>query len=97
MTDLIPLHDPTTGATAKILPARGFNCFSYQPVVQGEPVEVLWTAPDFVTGQSKASHSGIPIMFPFAGRLRARASLRRPFVRVGGGRRHRQRHSRIRH
>jgi aldose 1-epimerase len=70
MTETITLHDETTGASAKILPARGFNCYSYQPLVAGEAVEVLWTAPDFVSGQSKASHSGIPILFPFPGRLR---------------------------
>jgi aldose 1-epimerase len=70
MLDIVALHDPTTGATAKVMPARGFNCFSYQPVFLGEPVEVLWTAPDFVTGQSKASHNGIPVLFPYPGRLR---------------------------
>lgn len=70
MSDSITLREPTTGATAKVLPARGFNCYSFQPVVQGEPFEVLWTAPDFVSGGSKPSHSGIPILFPFPGRLR---------------------------
>ncbi len=70
MTDIVTLTDPTTGASAKIAPGRGFNCFSYRPVVGGEPVEVLWTAEDFVSGQGRASHSGIPILFPFPGRLR---------------------------
>ena len=70
MSEIIALHDTTTGATAKIAPARGFNCFSYLPVLDGRPIEVLWTAADFVAGQGKPSHSGIPIMFPFPGRLR---------------------------
>ncbi|HEY4308839.1 MAG TPA: aldose 1-epimerase [Pirellulales bacterium] len=70
MSDIITLHDATTGATAKIAPQRGFNCFSYQPVVGGEANEVLWTAADFVAGGGKGSHSGIPILFPFPGRLR---------------------------
>ncbi|HVU88490.1 MAG TPA: aldose 1-epimerase [Pirellulales bacterium] len=70
MSDVITLHDSTTGATARIAPQRGFNCFSYQPVVDGQPFEVLWTAEDFVAGGGKGSHSGIPILFPFPGRLR---------------------------
>ena len=70
MPEIITLHDATTGATAKIAPQRGFNCFSYKPVVDGEAVEVLWTADDFVAGGGKGSHSGIPILFPFPGRLR---------------------------
>ncbi len=70
MADIITLHDATTGASAKIAPRRGFNCFSYQPLSGGTPVEVLWTDPQFVGGQAKASHSGIPILFPFPGRLR---------------------------
>ncbi len=70
MSDIITLHDATTGATAKIAPRRGFNCFSYQPVLEGQTIEVLWTAEDFVAGGGKGSHSGIPILFPFPGRLR---------------------------
>jgi len=70
MTEIVTLREPTTGATAKVLPARGFNCFSFQPVLHGEAVETLWAAPDFVAGDGKPSHSGIPILFPFPGRLR---------------------------
>lgn len=70
MTDIVTLTDPTTGASAQIAPQRGFNCFSYRPVVDGAPVEVLWTAEDFLSGQGRGSHSGIPILFPFPGRLR---------------------------
>ncbi|MBI2824394.1 MAG: aldose 1-epimerase [Planctomycetia bacterium] len=70
MHETITLRDATTGATARILPGRGFNCYNFQPLLDGEPVEVLWAAADFVTGQAKASHSGIPVLFPFPGRLR---------------------------
>ncbi len=70
MLETITLHEATTGATAKILPARGFNCYSYQAILDGAPVEALWAADDFASGQGKASHSGIPILFPFPGRLR---------------------------
>jgi aldose 1-epimerase len=66
----VTLHDDQSGATAKILVNYGFNCYSFRPAPTGEPIEVLWAAPDFEEGQGKPSHSGIPILFPFAGRLR---------------------------
>lgn len=66
----IVLEDAASGSTAKILSGYGFNCYSFQPVLGGEPIETLWAAPDFTSGQSKPSHSGIPILFPFPGRLR---------------------------
>lgn len=50
---------------AKISPENGFNLFSL--VVEG--VELLWTAPEFLSGNASASGSGIPILFPFPGRL----------------------------
>ncbi|HUY31288.1 MAG TPA: aldose 1-epimerase [Pirellulales bacterium] len=66
----VTLHDDQSGATAKILVQHGFNCYSFRPAPAGEPIEVLWAAADFEAGQGKPSHSGIPILFPFAGRLR---------------------------
>jgi aldose 1-epimerase len=66
----IMLEDAASGASAKILSGYGFNCYSFRPALGGQPIEVLWAAPDFASGQSKASHSGIPILFPFPGRLR---------------------------
>ena len=68
--ETISLHHAASGARAKVLPGLGFNCFSFQGVVAGEPVETLWAADDFTTGKVRASHSGIPLLFPFAGRLR---------------------------
>lgn len=65
----INLTDPTTGATARVMAAVGFNCFSYQPVLDGKPVELLWSEPEFATGQGRPTRSGIPILFPFPGRL----------------------------
>lgn len=65
----IYLADPTSGATAKILPGYGFNCYSFQTMHGGQPVEALWSAADFESGREKASHSGIPILFPFPGRI----------------------------
>ncbi len=62
-------HAPS-GATAQILPEFGFNCFSWRPVVDGESLDALWAVPDFAAGTGKPSHSGIPILFPFPGRIR---------------------------
>lgn len=65
----IVLRDPNSGSTAKVLPGFGFNCYSFAPVVSGEAIETLWAAADFDSGQQRASHSGIPLLFPFPGRL----------------------------
>jgi len=35
-------------------------------------VDVLWSEPEFETGQKRASGSGIPLLFPYAGRLRGK-------------------------
>jgi aldose 1-epimerase len=60
----------STGSTAAIAPALGFNCFSFAPVIAGQAVEVLWHDPQFRDGNTRPSRSGIPILFPFAGRIR---------------------------
>src|SRR5258707_12428701 len=67
---MLTLVDPASGALAKVLPEVGFNCFSYAPIIDGEPVELLWSAPDFEYVGTRPTASGIPILFPFAGRLR---------------------------
>lgn len=66
---MITLVDPASGAIAKLLPEVGFNCFSYAPVIDGEKVELLWSAPGFESGKLRSTASGIPILFPYAGRL----------------------------
>jgi aldose 1-epimerase len=65
----ITIVDPATGSMAKVLPEAGFNCYSYVPVLDGEPVELLWSAPGFESSGERPTASGIPILFPFAGRL----------------------------
>jgi aldose 1-epimerase len=68
--ETISITDASTGSVAAIAPALGFNCFSFAPVVDGQPVEVLWHDPQFRDGNTRPSRSGIPILFPFAGRIR---------------------------
>jgi aldose 1-epimerase len=70
---VIELLDDETGATARILVGLGLNCFSFRPVVAGQAVEVLWSEPDFALGRARAAGSGIPLMFPFPGRLRGKS------------------------
>ncbi|MDP9470620.1 MAG: aldose 1-epimerase, partial [Chloroflexota bacterium] len=69
----ILLHDEASGSTASILPSLGFNCYNFQAVVTEDPVQVLWAAPDFGEPGSRPSRSGIPILFPFGGRLRGQS------------------------
>lgn len=47
----------------------GFNCFQFQAQCRGKPLEVLWSAPGFLDGKARPSSSGIPILFPFPGRI----------------------------
>ncbi len=59
------------GTKAQIAVGVGFNCFSFQPVFVDGPQEVLWHAPAFLTGEARPAGSGIPILFPFPGRVRS--------------------------
>lgn len=67
---VLSLRDASTGASARILVGLGFNCFSFQPVVGKQPIEVLWSTPEATAGTLKPSRFGIPILFPFGGRIR---------------------------
>lgn len=63
------MTDAATGSTAKVLAEFGFNCFEFKAAVGEETVDVLWSVPNFTSGQERPSHSGIPILFPFPGRI----------------------------
>lgn len=69
MQEIIELADPATGDTARIALDLGFNCFSFRTVTRGKPVEVLWSHPNFLSGEQRPSGSGIPLLFPFVGRI----------------------------
>lgn len=68
--EIITLRDEQSGATAKILAGFGFNCYQFQVPSAGPPVDVIWSPPGFETGTLRPSGGGIPILFPFPGRLR---------------------------
>jgi aldose 1-epimerase len=67
--DVIEIADRASGSTASILPRLGFNCFSWRPVLDDGPREMLWAERDFEAGGKRPSGSGIPLLFPFPGRI----------------------------
>ena len=64
----IVLRD-ASGAIAEIAPSFGYNCHRFAVPRGKELVEVLWREPSFMEGTGKPSRSGVPILFPFPGRL----------------------------
>ncbi|MCH2126476.1 MAG: aldose 1-epimerase [Pirellulaceae bacterium] len=69
-TEAIVLQDEVSGSQAKISAQFGFNCFQFSVRSKRGPNEVLWSAPDFDQTGERPSGSGIPILFPFPGRIR---------------------------
>jgi len=65
----VEIVDRASGARAKVLPSLGFNCFSWRPVLDDGPREMLWADGGFESGDKRPSGSGIPLLFPFAGRI----------------------------
>jgi aldose 1-epimerase len=57
-----------SGTCARILTGYGFNCVSFSVATPDGPVETLWAEPGFGPGKSPL-FSGIPVLFPFGGRL----------------------------
>ena len=70
--ECISLHDPASGATARVLAGFGFNCFEFQVQHHGRPVDILWSADGFERGGERPSGSGIPLLFPFPGRIKGK-------------------------
>jgi aldose 1-epimerase len=67
--EIVTISDPVHGSRAKVLPGVGFNCYGFSVATSTGPMEVLWAKPDFTDGTAKPSGSGIPLLFPFAGRI----------------------------
>lgn len=66
---IVEIKDQASGASARVLASLGFNCFSWMPVLAEGPREMLWAAADFACGSGRPSASGIPLLFPFGGRI----------------------------
>lgn len=65
----ITLRDPATHSAADILVGFGFNCYRFQTELDGQTVDVIWAADQFETERDRPSGSGIPVLFPFPGRI----------------------------
>jgi aldose 1-epimerase len=65
----VVLRDTASNCEAEILTGYGFNCHRFQACPEGQLVEVLWAEEGFAAGDKRASGSGIPILFPFPGRI----------------------------
>lgn len=63
---MIELNDDASNSSARILPEVGFNCYSF--AVEGVG-ELLWADARFEEGEGRPSGSGIPLLFPFPGRI----------------------------
>lgn len=66
---IVTIADSASGAEAQILASLGFNCFSWKPQLNDGPREMLWSHPEFNSGNERPSGSGIPLLFPFPGRI----------------------------
>lgn len=68
-SDTITIRDEATGSSAEILVSQGFNCWRFTAMRSGRPVEVLYAPDGFAQGNERPSRGGIPILFPFPGRI----------------------------
>jgi aldose 1-epimerase len=66
---IVEIADRDSGSAARILVSLGFNCFSWRPVLNDAPWEMLWADAGFAAGDKRPSGSGIPLLFPFPGRV----------------------------
>jgi aldose 1-epimerase len=67
--ECIELKDSVAGSSARILAGLGFNCFEFNVAAPSGPVNVLWSEKGFDRGLLRPSGSGIPLLFPFPGRI----------------------------
>jgi aldose 1-epimerase len=68
-SQIATITDKASGASAQILVSLGFNCFSWRPVLDDGPREMIWAHPNFAGGDERPSGSGVPLLFPFPGRI----------------------------
>jgi aldose 1-epimerase len=66
---VLEIVDRDTGSSARILASLGFNCFSWRPLLADGPREMIWADEGFEAGDKRPSGSGIPLLFPFPGRI----------------------------
>ncbi len=67
--ETITIACPSTGTSASIVPTRGMNCIEFSTVFGGDLVDVVDAEDGFLSGQTRSTRSGIPILFPFPNRI----------------------------
>jgi aldose 1-epimerase len=65
---VVTISDKASGTSASILTTVGFNCFSFTTTLNDRAFDLIWAEKGFGP-QSELSLHGIPLLFPFAGRL----------------------------
>lgn len=65
----IRLYDAASGNSAKVLLGLGFNCYEWIVQFKDGPRDLLWAEEGFASGKMHPSGSGIPLLFPFPGRI----------------------------
>lgn len=68
--EIAVIRDAASGAAAEITVGYGCNCFRFTVPCGDKSLDVLYAQEGFETGTMRASSSGIPILFPFPGRLK---------------------------
>ncbi|MCA9216098.1 MAG: aldose 1-epimerase, partial [Planctomycetales bacterium] len=72
--EIITIRDEHSNAEATIAVSLGSNCFRFRVPKSASDsadcIDVLWSLADFESGTCRPSSSGIPILFPYPGRLR---------------------------
>lgn len=68
----IVIRDAASGAEAEVLAGFGFNCLRFRAPADGHTIDAIWSEPGFENADKRASGSGIPILFPYPGRLRGK-------------------------
>lgn len=67
--DAVRITDSMSDATADVLVGYGFNCCRFVAPKECGGIDLLWAADDFGKGHPRPSGSGIPVLFPFPGRI----------------------------
>ncbi len=68
-SQVVEITDAQSGSSARVLVSQGFNCFSWRPVLNDGPREMLWAEEGFESGDKRPSSGGTPLLFPFPGRI----------------------------
>lgn len=70
--EIAMLTDSSSGDVVQILVSQGFNCFSWTRTLdsQQSSASVIHAAENHASGEVRASSGGIPILFPYPGRIK---------------------------